>query len=380
MPLTKFACPESAPTYGEAHSPQHCILKCKHKCASPFLIAALAKAESENHHKGKYVSATSLGGCKRKLKLEREVGYSDYMRNRLWSYRGSALHVVAEDGIDFKFPDGKSLADRGYVSEWRMLIGFCFTHAGFRVPDSVDAYDESTWEDITCPGCNAKKVPAKKQRWFLLGDTLDGFEPIRFDKETGTLYVHLWDMKTMAPYALKMFITGDKSAKLHPNIKDGYVYQAHVYKYMAEICKPPKELLERGIKQLVVEVGDIQGIDMKEFPRSGNELNPYAFQADYRKPAKEYVIPSIEFREKAWTEKYIAENGEKIYVSLILGLEEPPFIEPADNRKGVHNWVCDYCPFHRTEYCPDPAAEWGALDSGMDKETAFAFALESLNP
>jgi hypothetical protein len=116
VPITKWACPPERPTFGNINTPEHCILECPHRCAAPHLISALTLANRNDHHKGKYLSVTSLSGCERRLQLERNVDYADYMKNSLYSYRGTVMHSVLEDAAALELPNGVSLASLGYLT------------------------------------------------------------------------------------------------------------------------------------------------------------------------------------------------------------------------------------------------------------------------
>jgi len=372
MPLTHWACPEGSPTYGETHDPKFCITECPNKCASPFMIAALTASVQTNHHRGKYVSATSLSGCKRKLLLERLVAYADYMKNSFYSYRGTVMHQVVEDASAIEL-DGVTLGALGYLTEWRMLVGFCFEHGGFALPDEVSAFDESTWDKVNCPACKKSRVPHVKREWILLGGTLDGLEPVwrDYDPDTGVLPCILWDLKTMQEYAVSYFIKGDPKNKYHPHVKDAHFEQAQVYKYLAERSTPPLALRERGVTRLELVEANIQAFSMGQFPRTGST---YSWKEHWRKPEKTWDIPAIHFMEDAWIENYIKVEGYPIYKSLILNEERPPIRPPEGGKADEHSWECRFCAFHGSKFCPNPAAEWAALESGMDPDNAYEAA------
>ena len=173
MPLVQWACPEGSPTHGESYEAKYCITECEHKCASPFLIAALTSSVQSNHHKGKYISATALSGCNRKLYLERNIPYADYMKNSFYSYRGTVMHQVVEDAGNIEL-GGVTLDTLGYLTEWRMLIGFCFEHGGFKLHPKVNVFNEDTWKHVKCPQCSKSRIKLSERQWILLGGTLDG--------------------------------------------------------------------------------------------------------------------------------------------------------------------------------------------------------------
>lgn len=371
-PLVKWACPEGKPTFGESHPPEHCITSCDDKCASPFLIAALTHSVRSNHHRGKYLSATALSGCKRKMYLERKLDYSEYMKNSFYSYRGTVMHQVVEDASSVRLGEF-SLDELGYLTEWRMLIGFCFEHGGFALDSTVSPYDETTWEHVKCPQCSRSRVRLADREWVLLGGTLDGLEPLwkHFDPKTGVLLCILWDLKTMQEYAVNYFIKGDAKNSYHPHVKDAHFLQAQVYKYLSERSTPPDFLTKQGVKKIQMVESNIQAFSMGQFPRTGSS---YMWKDHWRKPETLWEIPHIPFMEDEWTEEYIQVEAYPLYKSLILNEERPPVCAPEANKRGRHSWECDFCAFPDSKYCPNPAAEWAALQDGKSPDEAFTAA------
>ena len=372
MPLVRWACPEGKETYGETHDPKYCITECSDKCASPFLIAALTSSVQTNHHKGKYISATSLSGCNRKLYLERTTDYADYMKNSFYSYRGTVMHQVVEDAGNMEF-EGISLGQLGYMTEWRMLIGFCFNHGGFSLHPDVDPFDENTWGKVNCPGCKKSRVPHKKREWILLGGTLDGLEPIWVEFKDGTLPCVLWDLKTMQEYAVTYFIKGDKKNTYHRHVKDEHYLQAQVYKYLAERSTPPDTLVSQGVERLKLVESNIQVFSMGQFPRTGSS---YRWKDHYTKPETDWDIPAITFMSDQDIEAYIKKAARPIYESLILNEKRPSICGPNSNKPDEHSWECRFCAFQGSKFCPNPAKEWDALLEGQEPEEAFRHSKE----
>lgn len=378
MPLAGFACPESAPSYGEAHEFQYCIMECKSRCLSPYMLAAVAASNERNHHKGKYISATSLtGSCVRKLALERTLPYTQEPKKVLYGYRGTVMHTVIEDAVGWRGLGGKSLLDLGYLSEWSMIIGFCFRHAGFPLPPGIDPTDQDTWTQVECPTCVDQGVPVEQQEWFVLGGTLDGAEPLTFDKESGTLTMVLHDLKTMKDYAVNKFIFGDEEATLHTHTKDGYVVQANLYRYLAERSVPPEALREKGIRQLKFDHARLQAFSMGEFPYMGSS---YMARKHWKHPYTAQEIPVIKFFDDEWVENLIRENGKPIYDSFLTGQVRPPICPPEGKGKS-HSWMCDFCAFKGdVDRCPNPSVEWASLQEGWSPEEAFQIALHTVQP
>jgi hypothetical protein len=382
MPLVKWACPphkdgthDPLAKHGNLHDFAHCAFKCKDQCVSPPLIAALSHAEVSNHHTRKYVSATGLYGCSRKLKLERTEDYADYMRNKLYAMRGTVIHEVIDQASGFKFTqDGVtvSMEDMGWLSEYSMLFAYCFTHGGFAIPDSVNVHDESTWDKVACPHCRGA---GEEGGFFLMGGTLDSLQPHweEFDEGTGVLPCTLWDIKTLGDYALRLFILGDTQQTHHSHIRDSYFVQAHVYKYMLERVAVPTVLANKGVTRIVVKEAHIQGFGMNDFPASGRH---YPFKTGRGRTAvtDSYFIPGISFYPDEWTEQYISKRGRVIYNSLVTGETRGEVCSPTSNNKGLQSWECDFCAFSHTEFCPNAKVEWAALQEGVGPEEAFMAA------
>ncbi len=389
MSLVQFSCPESAPSFGEAHTFAFCVNECKNRCLSPFMLAAVAASTERNHHVGRYISMTSLKGCSRKLYLERNFDYAEEPKKVLYGYRGSVMHSVLEDAASWKGIKGKSLEEMGYLSEWQMKVGFCFKHGGFSLPLDFDVEDLASYAHNGCPSCNAENIPAKDQEWFALGGTLDGAEPLwdggdydvnglvvnipPFTVENGTLYMVLSDLKTFKDYAVNKFIFGDEEATLHTHAKDEHYSQMQGYRYLAERSIPPKVLLDKGVKQIRFVEARIQAFSMGEFPYMGTS---YRARKHWKHDFTNWKIPTIEFENDQWVEDYIRTNARDIYDTLITGRRVPPVVPPTEGKRKGYNWLCDgFCAFNGSEYCPDPAAEWERLQEGKTQEEAYEGSL-----
>lgn len=333
------------------------------------MIAALTSSVQGNHHRGKYISATALSGCNRKLYLERKVSYADYMKNCFYSYRGTVMHQVVEDAGNIKL-DGITLGELGYLTEWRMLIGFCFKHGGFALPETVTAFDEDSWDVVKCPQCSKSRIKLTDRQWILLGGTLDGLEPVwsDFDPDTGTLPCILWDLKTMQEYAINYFIKGDDKNTYHKHVKDPHFLQAQVYKYLVERSIPPQPLRDRGVLKLQLVESNIQAFSMGQFPRTGSS---YMWKDHWRKQETVWDIPAVHLMDDTWICDYITEAAMPIYKSLILDEERPTICAPESKKPKEHSWECRFCAFENSKYCPNPIIEWEALQDGVDAEEAY---------
>jgi hypothetical protein len=393
MPLVQLACPEASPTYGESHNPDYCLTRCEDRCLSPFLLAALVASGTRNHHKGKLVSVTSLAtdGCARSLLLERTVPYKEDPLKLMYAMRGTMAHQVVEDAATYRFTSGKSLEDYGFLTEYRMLICFCFLHGGFPAPEGSDPYDPETWDSVRCPTCEKEGVSGQSD-WFFLSGTCDGAEPLwdRMDEATGVLPVVLFDNKTAQEYAVDKLITGDATdSKYGAAVKDGYVEQLSTYAYLLEQIDPPEQLQriaqQRGlprITRLRVVDARLQFITMGKFPLTGAG---YMHRKHWKHPFERFVVPEVPLMDAEWCENHIRVNGWPIYESLVQGKGRGAICPPVSNKKGAHHWKCGtptepgFCAFAYTEKCPNPALEYALIQDGADPEEAFQRALASLD-
>lgn len=376
MPVTHFACPPYKPTAGEAHEPEHCITKCQHQCYSPFLMAAIVAVNQKNYHKGRYVSATALSGCKRKLQLERTIDYAEEYQNLYAGFRGTITHTVTEEAATVDLGEGKSLASYGFITEWNMIAGFCLRegHGGFPIAPDTDTDDLASYANLSCPRCAGEGLP-DNEKTIIIGGTLDSAEPLwdLFDAETGILPCKLHDLKTQKEYALSLFIKGDPKNTLHPQIKDEYIAQARVYSYLAERATPPVHLLTRGVKQIKMVESHIQAFSMGEAPWTGG--GAYRWRSDYRKPTKDWPMYAIDLGSVEWVEEYIRTNAAPILDSLIHNRYRAPIVDQEISGKGSHNFRCDFCAFYGSELCPNPAVEWKMIHiEKKSPDEAFEYA------
>lgn len=367
MPLKALACPPSAPSYGEAHTFEHCILQCPHRCLSPYMIAALAYSNERNHHKGKYISVTSLAGCIRRLHAERTVDYAQDPKNVLFGYRGTVMHSVMEDASRWTGLNGKSLIDLGFLCETQVKVGFCFEHGAFAVPDGIDASDPETWGPLSCPSDPFTEATPDCE-WFMLGGTLDGGTPLSYEDDGKTVLMDIEDLKTMKDYAVNKFIFGDDSATMHTHTKDEYYLQAQLYRYLGERAPIPPQLKALGVTRIKFVAARIQAFSMGEFPYMGAH---YLARKHYRHEYSTWYIPPITFEPDAWVEAYIRDKAPAIYNSLLTEREKAPVCEPSSNKDGSHSWRCNYCPFYKTPICPNPEQEWKLMQQGTGPTEAF---------
>lgn len=336
---------------------------------SPGIIAAITQVTTTNHHVGRYVSATSTTGCKRRLKLERTVDYEVPLAALWASFRGTIIHGVIEAAAEMKLFDGKSLLDLGYLIEQHLKVGWCLDCAApftCKPTAAPDTFAEA------CPTCGSDQT-------FLFGGTLDMLGPApfygygEFDPETGVLTCILEDNKTMADgYAMDHFIIGNNPEyAYHKHVKDDYVWQANIYQYLLKYVPIPANLVAKGVRKIVVDHSRIMAISMSKGAYLGSSV---MHKSHWTKPEAEYPLPPVEFFDDDTIRSFIQENGKEIYDSLVTGKKRGPVIHPTPNKKHPHSYICALCAFAGTEYCPDSATEWAALQAGESEDEAFARA------
>jgi hypothetical protein len=385
MGLKLLVCPAHTPTAGTRNEPSHCLTACPHRCISPMLLAGMLSSSARNHHRGKLISVSSLSseGCPRALMLERTLDYADEAQSMLYAYRGTVLHQVLEDAHGFALPDGSSLLSLGFIQEYRMLIAFCFEHGGFEAPAGSDPYDPGTWDSVTCPGCALAGVPRSAQEFFFLSGTLDCAEPRwdTYDPADGSVRVTIWDLKTVAEYQVDKIVSGAaaKESRYGAGTKDSHCEQLNLYAYLLDRSPIPEPVLEvaraRGLelRRLVVDDLRIQLFSMNKFPVTGGTT---LHRAHWKHPWQTVQVPGIPRLSDAWAVDHVRRVGRPIYEALILEQGRGGICPPAPNSKGAHSWRCGgFCAFAGSDYCPDPATEWAALESGQGREEAFQAAL-----
>lgn len=388
MPWTMLSCPESAPTHGEAHTPEYCISECQNKCIAPPLLAGMMASNARNPHRGKLISVSALGsgGCGRKMLLERTLDYADTPISGLYAYRGTVCHQIVEDSQDFILPSGDTLESFGILQEYSMLLAFCFEHGPFSAPSEADPYDQNTWLGVVCPECKRSRRPLAQRDWFFLSGTLDCFQPRwdTYDPNTRTITGTIYDLKTAASYAVDKVITGDakKDSKYDAAVKNEYVEQVNTYAYMLEQIPVPEKVREAGksrgmpIEHIVVDKLQLQFISMSKFPLTGSN---YMHRKHWTHKFSPFSVPEVPRFDDQWAEGHIKTQAWKYYEAMILGKGRGQICEPTKNNYKAHSWLCGgFCSMHNTPMCPHPETEYAALQDGKTEEEAFALAKEAL--
>lgn len=375
MPITGYICPPFTKRgrKGKTGTPEYCVTRCKEKCLSPALIAAITYVNSSNHHVGRYVSATSTTGCIRRLTLERTKPYFAPLNTSggLWaSFRGTIIHTAVEAAAEAKLFDGKSLIDLGFLIEQHLKVGWCLA-CSYPFTCAPDAKPDTFAE--ACPTCESEET-------FLFGGTLDILAPApfygygKFDPETGVLTAILEDCKTMSDgYALDHFILGNNpDYEYHRHVKDEYVIQASLYAFLLRFVPIPESLREKGVKEIVVDHSRIQAISMSKGAYTGSSV---MHKRHYSKPEEAFEIPVVDFLPDEKIIAHIQKEGRAIYDSLVTGRKRGPIVKPSKNRKHPHSFMCGLCAFVDTEHCPNSDVEWKALQRGETEDEAFDRAL-----
>lgn len=311
--LKGFRCPPTAPTAGTNSPIAHCLGKCPHPCASPPLLAAIYKADTENHHKGIYISASLLTGssCPRQTVFERTKDFYELANKRYWSFRGTHAHSMVERALGL-------IEDYGWLSEMRMAVPLLFPEYPSPIMDG---------EKFT------GKYDSSKPLEIVLGGTCDSYNPH---------LSWLWDMKSMADVKVEMMITGGKPGTFSRHLQDNWVKQLNIYRWL--IAHTPIDPEVRTALKLSGEhypapdnLG-IQGISMMHIPRTGA---PYEMKvsAGRRKILEKFEVDSVPVWPLEETEAFIRKEILPWYKWLVLG-DLPPVVSKENS------WLCGGCAFN----------------------------------
>jgi hypothetical protein len=312
MPLKGFTCPPQVPTAGTRNDTTWCISKCPHPCAAPPLLAAILAAESTNHHKGAYISASMIAGnsCPRALVYERTYDFWELPHKRYWSFRGSHAHSMIEGAAP-------SVAPYGWLQELHMATQVTYNDLPAPILDADDNF--------------TGKYDDTQPLVITVGGTCDAYNPKLPDYP-------MWDFKSMADMKADMFIRGSKGGTFSPHLEDRWVWQLNIYRYLlskTEIPKEVKKALKLKTKYYPTpKFLGIQGISMMSIPRTGQA---YPLRTGYNTELKD--IDDIPLLEMAEVEQYIKTRALEWYRWLVLGHETP--VVPADLK-----WMCKGCVFN----------------------------------
>lgn len=324
MPLEGYVCPEGGESPGRQNAVTYCLTQCQQPCVTPPLLAAMWKSDTENYHRGDYISASMLAGsgCSRQVLLERYEPFYDLATKRYWPFRGTHAHAIVEGAADL-------LAPYGWLQEIRMST--TLTYAELPAPilsdtgDFTGAYDESQPLQVVVRG------------------TCDAYNPI-----TRTLV----DCKSMSDKKVEMMIKGSTPGTWSAHLQDSWIAQLNIYRYLIAQTPVPRQVKtsfkQHGLPALKGKTFPapdqlyIQGIAMMHHPVSGSRL---AFK-EPRKGINVYEIDHVPVWSMEDIEAYIRPRALEWYRALVLR-EQPPVV-PLEKA-----WLCKNCAFHQTACFPD---------------------------
>lgn len=330
MPLEGYVCPEGGEEPGRQNPVTYCLTQCQQPCVTPPLLAAMWKADTENYHRGDYISASMLAGsgCTRQVLFERYEPFYDLATKRYWPFRGTHAHAIVEGAADLLEP-------YGWLQEIRMATTLTFAEHPAPILSSTGeftgSYDES------------------KPLQVVVRGTCDAYNPV-----TRTLV----DCKSMSDKKVEMMIKGSTPGTWSTHLQDSWIAQLNIYRYLISKTAVPRQVKtafkKHGLAPLPGKTFPapdklyIQGIAMMHHPVSGSKL---AFK-EPRKGINVYDIDDVPVWSLEETEAYIRPRALEWYRALVL--QEKPPVVPPDKA-----WLCKNCAFHNTACFPE--AERGAM-------------------
>lgn len=314
MPLAGFVCPAGTPTAGQRNEGyEHCVSKCPHPCVSAPLLIAMWNTEHANHHKGSYLSASSLAsfGCARQTWYERMWNFYETPRRRFWPFRGTIIHGLVENG-------GKEATQFGWMQELRMAVPLHFRD----LPAPV--FDEN--------GVWTGDFDSSQHLTITLGGTTDGYN---------VLTRELHDYKTMGDFKVKNFLEGKDGGQWSRNVKDSWVWQTNIYAWL--VSRTPVETVRERLEAAGLPVPQtellakperlrMQLISMMEIPLTGTNYVPM-------RSSEEYVVDDVPLLEDAVVEQFIRERALDWFRWLVLKVR-PPVVDSKNK------WLCKSCSFN----------------------------------
>lgn len=332
MPLTGFRCPQGSPTFGQTNTIEHCLGTCPHKCASPGLLAAIYKTDTENHHTGNYISASMLAGsgCARQTVLERSQPFYEFPVKRFWSFRGTHAHSIVERAVGL-------IDEYGWLSEMRMLVSITYPE----LPQPI--FDASGFTG---------QFDTSKPLEIEIGGTCDSYNPLT--KE-------LWDMKSMADIKAEMMVSGSKPGTYSPHLEDSWVRQLNIYRWLIARTKLTPSLKKRfQLKGAFLPAPDflgIQGISMMNIPRTGAA---YAIKQP-RRGTNIFQVADVPVWSLEDTEAFVRVEALKWYQWLVLG--QPTPVVAKDK-----SWLCAGCAFNGERFADGTCFPTGERTETLDLE------------
>lgn len=324
MPLKGYVCPEGGEEPGRQNEVEYCLTKCARPCVTPPLLAAMWKSDSENYHRGDYISASMLagGGCARQTMLERYEPFYDLPTKRYWPFRGTHAHRIVEEAADV-------IAPYGWLQEIRMQTTLTYPELNAPIFDSngefSGMYDETSALQVVVRG------------------TCDAYNPLRRE---------LVDCKSMADTKVEMMIKGSSPGSWSKNLQDNWIAQLNIYRFLIARTPVPQEVRDQFAKYGLPPLKGktfpaptklfIQGIAMMSHPVSGSSLA-------HKTKGRGVTVYDID-HVPVWTmqeiEEYIRPLALQWYRSL--SLKQLPPVVPESKK-----WMCPGCSFYKKQCNPE---------------------------
>lgn len=172
-------------------------------------------------------------------------------------------------------------------------------------------------------------VTTKSGQWKLTA-TLDALDPTMV----------LYDIKTFQDYALTKMVTGANKGTWSDHIPDQYVKQMNLYRYLLHV-----------LHGVAVSKMRIQIMTFGDLVLTGTSP-VVGIRKGYKWTQEQYEIPDVPMVEDDLVQHWINHEGDMWYRIMYEG-------EKAPIRDTEWEWLCKYCQFKGTQWCPDPDAEAG---------------------
>jgi len=285
------------------------------------------KSDTENYHRGDYISASMLAGsgCMRQTFLERFEDFHDLPTKRYWPFRGTHAHKIVEEAAGI-------LAPYGWLQEIRMSTVLVFPDLPAPIFSAAGEFEGSFNFD----------TPLQ----VVVRGTCDAYNPFRKD---------LVDCKSMADTKVEMMIEGASPGLYSRNLQDSWVTQLNIYRWLISHTPVPDEvraeLRRHGLPELegvnypAPDRLYIQGIAMMSHPVSGSK---HAHKVKGR-GVKVYEIDAVPVWELADIEAYVRPLALKWYKALNMRRQPKPVGKDK-------SWMCKNCAFYK-KAC-NPELEW----------------------
>lgn len=270
-------------------------------------------AEHTNHHRGNYISASSLSStsCARQTWFERNFGFYETPRRRFWPFRGTVCHALIEGS-------GPEAVKYGWMQEIRMAVVLEFRDMPAPLFD-----EDGSWTG---------EFDSIQHLVITLGGTCDAYNYRTLD---------LHDYKTIGDAKVGPFLKGKSGGQWSPNIKDDWVLQTNIYRWMIGRTRVDDVRWWFDLHNLPVPYGEflqaperisMQLVSMMEIPLTGTTYVP-------QRSIEGYEIGDVPVLDDAEMEAFIRTEVLRWYRWLVLG-EKPPVVEQA------LSWMCKSCQFN----------------------------------